>query len=316
MSLKEELIMDYHEMVKLKTALGFSQNTYAFYIQEFIYYCAENHPSAVEITKDMIDGWLLVRPFQKNATRSHAISNLRTFTKYLNSVGRNSYIPNQEYSLPVERYRPYIFTDEELPALFDAFDGMKPCFEAPKREFIVPVLFRMMYCCGMRPSEPLHLCTEDIDLRNGEIYIRQSKMSKDRHVLMSDELTELCQKYDAMMGSRQWFFQKWDGGPFPTYWMTNQFHIGWKNSGLENRGNPRPYDLRHCFATRTLMRWVDEKRDVMALLPYLSTYMGHKSFKHTLYYIHLLPERLRSTAGIDWDKLDAIYSQEGTGDEN
>ena len=36
MSLKEELMMDYHEMVNLKTALGFSPNTYAFYIQEFI----------------------------------------------------------------------------------------------------------------------------------------------------------------------------------------------------------------------------------------------------------------------------------------
>lgn len=316
MSLKEELMMNYREMIRLKVSLGFSPDTYAFYIKEFIDYCAENHSSATEVTKDMIDGWLLARPFSKNATRSRALSNLRTFIKYLNSLGMKSYMPDREYSLPAERYQPYVFTDDELPALFDAFDSMKPCHEAPKRELIVPVLFRMMYCCGMRPSEPLHLRIKDVDLANGEIYIRQSKMSKDRHILMSEELTELCWKYDVMMGTRQWFFQKWDGGPFPTYWMTNQFRIGWKNSGLGKRGNPRPYDLRHCFATRTLMRWVDEKRDVMALLPYLSTYMGHKSFKHTLYYMHLLPERLRTTAGIDWGKLDSIYSKGGTDDED
>lgn len=53
-----------------------------------------------------------------------------------------------------------------------------------------------------------------------------------------------------------------------------------------------PYDLRHNFATRTLMRWVEEGKDLNAYAPYLSTYMGHVTFNSTFYYIHLLPEKL------------------------
>lgn len=91
--------------------------------------------------------------------------------------------------------------------------------------------------------------------------------------------------------------------------MTNQFHICWRNSGLMKRGNPRPYDLRHNFATRTLMRWADENKDIMAMLPYLSTYMGHTCYSHTLYYVHLLPDRLRKSAGIDWAKFSEMYPE-------
>ena len=53
----------------------------------------------------------------------------------------------------------------------------------------------------------------------------------------------------------------------------------------------------------------------MALMPYLSTYMGHVSLEETLYYIHLLPERLKSSPGIDWKMLNDIYQTEEGSDE-
>lgn len=65
--------------------------------------------------------------------------------------------------------------------------------------------------------------------------------------------------------------------------------------------------LRHAFASHNIMRWVDEGRDVMSMLPYLSTYMGHPKFRDTLYYVHILPERLRKSAGIDWSQFDTIF---------
>ena len=48
----------------------------------------------------------------------------------------------------------------------------------------------------------------------------------------------------------------------------------------------------------------------MALLPYLSAYMGHSKISSTFYYIHLLPQRLRESSGIEWDALDEIYREE------
>jgi integrase/recombinase XerD len=106
---------------------------------------------------------------------------------------------------------------------------------------------------------------------------------------MSEDMLELCKKYDVLAGERNWFFEYKDAA-YRTQWMTMQFHHCWKASGLIKLGNPRPYDLRHAFVSRNLMRWIDNGNDITALLPFLSTYMGHSEIKSTLYYGHLLPE--------------------------
>lgn len=309
MNFRDMLNKDYSEMLDLKESLGYSRITYQPHIQGFLSYCAENYPEAAAITKTMFDNWLQTQHFKTNASHSSAVSRIRGFARFQAAMGKETFIPDERYSVKKVKYIPYILSDDEMKTLFHAFDTLPPYFEAPGREIIVPVLFRIMYCCGMRPSEPLNLRCEDVDLQNGDIFIRASKRKKDRHIIMSEELTTLCRKYDSIAGNRRFFFERWDGSKFPTHWMTKQFHICWRNSGLVKRGNPRPYDLRHNFATRTLMRWLDESRDIMAMLPYLSTYMGHTCFSHTLYYVHLLPERLRKSAGIDWGKFSKVYPE-------
>ena len=47
----------------------------------------------------------------------------------------------------------------------------------------------------------------------------------------------------------------------------------------------------------------------MELVPYLSAYMGHSELTSTLYYVHLLSEKLRKSKGIDWDMLARIYGE-------
>ena len=64
------------------------------------------------------------------------------------------------------------------------------------------------------------------------------------------------------------------------------------------------------------MKWIDNGSDVMSLLPYLSTYMGHSEITSTLYYVHLLPERMRNSMGIDWKQFSCIYGKECTVDES
>ena len=44
-----------------------------------------------------------------------------------------------------------------------------------------------------------------------------------------------------------------------------------------------------------------EKRDLGAMLPYLSTYMGHANFSATAYYIHLVPDFFSELSGMDLD---------------
>lgn len=301
----------YHEMMKTsRKAMGYTIGNDQHYITAFIEFCEDSFPSAAQITQEMVDSWLCSYDFRKPKTQSNAVSLLRTYCRFLRSIGVQCYIPDDDHTIRCPKYHPYIFTDTELVSLFHAFDTIQPHPYGPNREYIFPVLFRMMYCCGMRPTEPLRLKTEDVNLHTGEIYIRQSKQNKDRHIMMSGDMKRLCQRYDAAMGKREWFFQKWDDGPFTGEWARNQMDRCWKTTGLVKRQNLRPYDLRHNFATRSIMKWVDNGDDVMTLLPYLGTYMGHTKFTHTLYYVHLLPERLRNSSNIDWDMFRGIYGRE------
>jgi integrase len=47
----------------------------------------------------------------------------------------------------------------------------------------------------------------------------------------------------------------------------------------------------------------------MAMLPYLREYMGHSSLDETAYYIHLLPENLLKSAGIDWNRFNNMFPE-------
>jgi integrase/recombinase XerD len=44
------------------------------------------------------------------------------------------------------------------------------------------------------------------------------------------------------------------------------------------------HDLRHSFAVRTLLSWYRAGLDVEALLPRLSTYLGHREPRFTYWY--------------------------------
>jgi len=45
------------------------------------------------------------------------------------------------------------------------------------------------------------------------------------------------------------------------------------------------------------------------MLPYLQAYMGHETLAATAYYIHLLPEKLVKSSGIDWEALHELIPE-------
>ena len=67
---------------------------------------------------------------------------------------------------------------------------------------MVPALFRLLYSCGLRVSEALHVQVADVDLAVGVLTIRQSKFRKDRLVPLPPALTQRLRQYVAVVGSR------------------------------------------------------------------------------------------------------------------
>jgi integrase len=60
--------------------------------------------------------------------------------------------------------------------------------------------------------------------------------------------------------------------------------------------SPRIHDLRHSFAVHTLAGWYRAGEDVSALLPRLSTYLGHREPVSTYWYLSAAPELLALAA--------------------
>ena len=133
MSFKEVLEKDYVEMLNLKESIGNSRLTYQSYIKEFIRFCSNNYPDAVCITKEMMDLWLQQKHFKTNAAHNSAISRLREFTRYQVAIGKDTFVPGEDYSVKRVRYTPYIFTDAELQKLFEAFENKGRYTKCKKR---------------------------------------------------------------------------------------------------------------------------------------------------------------------------------------
>ena len=258
MTLDKKLNDAFEEMMKYRQSIGYATATYRSSVPPFINFCVKNHPLSARITQEMVDEWLIYYPYTVNS-KSVFLSLLREYTKYLNFLGYDDYIPDDDYVVKRIAFNPYLFTDDELSGLFKMIDSYvgKTCGKRYLPEIVLPVYSRLLYCCGLRPQEPPAIRTEDVNLITGDVYIRQSKRHKDRHIIMSEDMRALCQKYDSVAGKRQWFFQKWDGTPYEASWY-NQI---WRNliskSGISWKGTPRPYDLRHAFASRNIIRWIN-----------------------------------------------------------
>jgi integrase/recombinase XerD len=72
-----------------------------------------------------------------------------------------------------------------------------------------------------------------------------------------------------------------------------------RRAGLTPRSpacRPRPHDLRHSFAVRTLLAWYRDGGNVAARLPLLSTYLGHVAPANTYWYLTAAPELMAEAA--------------------
>jgi integrase len=302
-------------MIRFKKALGYAESSYRRQLLDFDKYCLKHSPDEADLTQELVMGWCRKRDSETANSQNRRVAAIREFGRYLLSVGVPAYVMPPKMTAAQTRYVPHLFTDSELSSFFEGADHFGKIAGDPLASYVVSVIFRLMYCCGLRPGEGLRVKTEDIDLKSGKLFIRQSKRHKDRVVMLSDDVQKLCRSYDRIRvkfcGSDEYFFPDKHGGAHNMAWLGRCFKKCCQLSGLVNfvHIKPRLYDFRHTFATRRLHDWMEERVDLYSMMPYLSAYMGHSTFSCTAYYIHLLPERLQTSAAMDWNAFEALLPE-------
>jgi len=304
-----------NNMLQYKEALGYSRSSYYKFFLNFDKFCIQHFPEESTLTKKIVMEWGRRRTGENiNGVKRRLIA-IREFGKYLNTVDIIAYVIPSEMIGSFKPFTPYIFADSELKAFFQATDNIPAHKLSPLREITAPVLFRLLYCCGLRPNEIRNIKYCNINLDTGNLYINKTKMHKDRNIVISKDVLTLCNRYDTQIKTiyvdREYFFQSPNGKPYTANWIQNIFWKCWDIAGIYDfhGSRPRVSDFRHNYATRTLQKWLDEGKDLYVYLPYLSAYMGHSDFSVTAYYIHLLPERLMNSSVISWDKFDALIPE-------
>ena len=275
--------------------MGYATENYHNIYANFDRFCIANFPYDTELTQEIAFAWC--NEAQGSAGSKRAVL-IRGLGRYLLAEGEGAYILPPMFFPYRKPTLPYICTDFEIKNFFDATDRFPSDCRSPLLEYTIPVIFRVQYACGLRPQEVRNLRRIDFNFPDQTIYIADGKHYKDRKLAVDEHVMEMCWKYDGIAESaipgRTFFFQSPAGDKaYSSCWLSDNFARCWDMSGNgSKRNNCVPYSLRHRYATETMMRWLDEGRELEAWIPYLSAYMGHASFTATYYYIHLLPERL------------------------
>src|SRR5215831_7400682 len=82
-----------------------------------------------------------------------------------------------------------------------------------------------------------------------------------------------------------------DGGEIHRTFYALSRQIGLR--GLSDSHGPRLHDMRHRFATNTLVQWYRSGQDPERRLPLLSAYLGHVHVADTQWYLEGSPELMR-----------------------
>ncbi len=220
-------------MISARAALGYAEEPYAAALHSFDRYCSDSYPECNELTERLVMSWVLKDNDDTKGVQGRARA-IRLLAQYMNLSGQEAYVlPDRYFGNPKPK-EVYMFTDAELSRLFSAIDALPESSRVPHSHLMLPVMFRLIYTCGLRPQEGRELHRRNINFQTGEILITNTKKKKERFVVMSDDMFALCRRYDKMRQffyeDNRYFFPGSADGPIDGAWLNRQFQKCWKSA--------------------------------------------------------------------------------------
>jgi len=166
-----------------------------------------------------------------------------------------------------EKILPNVLSKSEVKLIVNAHSNIKH-----------KMMLSLIYACGLRRSELLHLKPTDIDSKRGIIIIRQSKGKKDRIAPLSEKILHMLRHYYIAYKPKTWLFEGHIAGEL----YSEKSIQSVLKQALQKAGITKPVTLhwlRHSFATHLLESGTD--------LRYIQELLGHNSSKTTEIYTHV-----------------------------
>lgn len=283
--------------LKLREAVGRVGESDGYNLYAFNEFILQKYPRIRTVSRIVVLDFLRSKTNLGNAGRRNCVIHIRQFCRYLIQRGTASYVPDRTLT-PKYQYKPRYCPISEVNfqrilSLVNTTDA-----ESSVGADTYVTIFSLLWCTGMRRREIIRLTQDDVDLKNGVLFIRESKFQKDRIIPLNDSVVKGLQKYVALkeslrLGARsgaRTFFICLDGKPIAGTKISRFFRLLAEELGIKNAEGRRAtlHDFRHNFATINMAEILrnPEKYPTSTAMATLSTYMGHVDLFYTQYYLH------------------------------
>ena len=291
------------DYLTMRRRLGFQLRQAGKALLDFVTFMEQQHASY--ITQALALAWAQQPLNAQPAHWAQRLGYVRGFARYRSASDPRTQIPAPGL-LPFQpkRARPYLYSNNEIEDLLKA--ARHRPYRSPSEALLPWVyycLFGLLSVTGLRLSEARNLKLDDVDLTAAVLTIRAAKGGKTRLVPLHESTCNVLADY---LARRQ---RHWAGRPVSTYLFVSswgnrldgaQIHRAFyalsRQIGLRGEGDrhgPRLHDLRHRFATHTLVNWYRCDQDPARRLPLLSAYLGHVHVADTQWYLEASPELMR-----------------------
>jgi len=259
-SVKQQMIED----MKLRGLAPRTQDRYLHAIKGLAEYY---HRPPDKITEKRVRKYLLYLIESKGYAKSTFNVDLNAIKfLYRRTLGRDWSLLQIKGS-KTDKKLPIVLSREEVWSLLDLVRRPKP-----------RMCLTLMYTCGLRVSEAVHLRLDDIDSKRMVVWARNTKGHRDRSVPLPIQTLTQLRLYWLEHRPKIWLFPaKQDTKTITTECVHRCLKATLRQSPI--RKNVGCHTLRHSYATHLLEAGV-HLRVIQALL-------GHKSITSTFVYMHL-----------------------------
>jgi integrase len=227
---------------------------------------------------------------------AYRLSAVRQFAVYLAGSGLPVGVPGARQGPGgSRRATPYLFTNADIQAVMKAADQLF----TPLRAATTKTLLGVLAVTGMRIGEALRLTIADLDLDGGVVLIVNAKFGRQRLVQLHPSSCQAVAGYLHLpvrqrlgIAPERPVFVTTKGAAVHERTAHGALHQMIRHAGLPVRAGarPRPHDLRHTFATQTMIEAYRSGRDPARTLTLLSVWLGHANPADTYWYLQAAPE--------------------------
>ena len=178
-----------------------------------------------------------------------------------------------------------VLRDDEIRALLAQCSNRAPT--GIRNRALIAVMWRT----GLRIGEALALSPRDVDLDNGELWVRHGKGDKARRVGLDDGCCALIARWNDRRPRSEYLFCTLRGGALDQGYVRAMLGRLKRKSGVEARVHP--HALRHSFAASMASGGVS--------MPVLRDALGHSTLSVTDVYLRGVAPR---------EVIDAMRSRE------